>query len=215
MRIVPEHFSPKKITLYLLILIIVLSSCARMKYFPSGNVQTGLASWYGPDFHGKMTSSKEIFNMHDLTAAHRTLPFGTHLMVTNLNNGKSVIVRVNDRGPFIKGRIIDLSYAAAKMLDMIGEGVITVKIEVLEDISPKKTEQKFSIQVGAFIFKKNALALKKKLQRKYKGVYLSLFKTPNQTYHRVRIKARDLESARKIGMELIKDGYSVFLIEGH
>lgn len=210
----PEHFSKIKKTLYLLALIILLSSCARMKYFPSGNVQTGLASWYGPGFHGKTTSSKEIFNMYDLTAAHRTLPFGTHVMVTNLDNGKSAIVRINDRGPFIKGRIIDLSYAAANMLGMIGEGVVTVKIEVLGDISPKKSEQKFSIQVGAFIFKENALALKKKLQRKYKGVYISLFKTPNQTYYRVRIKARDLESAQKIGKELIKDGYSVLLIEG-
>ena len=214
MRTMPEHFSKIKKTLYLLALIILLSSCARMKYFPSGNVQTGLASWYGPGFHGKTTSSKEIFNMYDLTAAHRTLPFGTHVMVTNLDNGKSAIVRINDRGPFIKGRIIDLSYAAANMLGMIGEGVVTVKIEVLGDISPKKSEQKFSIQVGAFIFKENALALKKKLQRKYKGVYISLFKTPNQTYYRVRIKARDLESAQKIGKELIKDGYSVLLIEG-
>lgn len=210
----PEHFSKIKKTLYLLALIILLSSCARMKYFPSGNVQTGLASWYGPGFHGKTTSSKEIFNMYDLTAAHRTLPFGTHVMVTNLDNGKSAIVLINDRGPFIKGRIIDLSYAAANMLGMIGEGVVTVKIEVLGDISPKKSEQKFSIQVGAFIFKENALALKKKLQRKYKGVYISLFKTPNQTYYRVRIKTRDLESAQKIGKELIKDGYSVLLIEG-
>jgi len=210
----PEHFSKIKKTLYFLALIILLSSCARMKYFPSGNVQTGLASWYGPGFHGKTTSSKEIFNMYDLTAAHRTLPFGTHVMVTNLDNGKSAIVRINDRGPFIKGRIIDLSYAAANTLGMIGKGIVKVKIEVLGDISPKKSEQKFSIQAGAFIFKENALALKKKLQRKYKGVYISLFKTPNQTYYRVRIKARDLESAQKIGKELIKDGYSVLLIEG-
>lgn len=209
-----ENFSRINKTFYLLFLIIFLAACVRIKYFPPENVQTGLASWYGPGFHGKTTSSREIYNMYDMTAAHRNLPFETYVMVTNLNNGKSIIVRINDRGPFIKGIIIDLSYAAAKMLDMIGEGVVRVKIEVLRDISPKKSEQKFSVQVGAFIFNKNALALKKKLQKKYKGVYISIFETPYQTYYRVRIKARSLESAQKIGRKLIRDGYTVLLIEG-
>lgn len=209
-----QDFSRIIKSLCLLALISLLFSCARMKYFPAGNVQTGLASWYGHDFHGKITSSKEIYNMYDLTAAHRTLPFGTYVVVTNLDNGKSVTVRINDRGPFIKGRIIDLSYAAAKMLDMIGEGVIPVRIEVLENISPKKSEKKYSVQVGAFILKENALVLKKNLQKKYKGVYISLFKTTNQVYYRVRIKASDLEAAQKTARELIRDGYNVFLIEG-
>ena len=210
---VTENFSRIKYTVYLSGLIILLASCTRIEYFPPGNVQTGLASWYGPGFQGKMTSSKEIYNMHDMTAAHRNLPFGTYVMVTNLNNGKSVIVRINDRGPFIKGRIIDLSYAAAKMLDTVGEGVIPVKIEVLQNISPKISEQKISVQVGAFIFKKNAQALKKKLQKKYKGVYISIFETSYQTYYRVRIKVRSLESAQRIGEKLLKDGYTVLLIE--
>jgi len=214
MRIMHEDSSRISKALCLLVLISLLFSCARMKYFPSGNVQTGLASWYGPGFHGKTTSSKEIYNMHDLTAAHNTLPFGTYVVVTNLDNGKSVTVRVNDRGPFIKERIIDLSYAAAKMLDMIGEGVVPVKIEVIKDISPKKSEQKYSVQVGAFILKQNALALQKKLQKKYKGVYVSLFKTPNQVYYRVRIKARDLDSAQQLARKLARDGFNVFLIEG-
>lgn len=200
--------------LFLLILISLFFSCARIKYFPTGNVQTGMASWYGPGFHGKTTSSKEIYNMHDLTAAHKTLPFGTHVVVTNLDNGKSVTVRVNDRGPFIKGRIIDLSYAAAKMVDMIGEGVVPVKIEVIKDISPKKSEQKYSVQVGAFTLKQNALALQKKLQKKYKSVYISVFKTPNQVYYRVRIKARDPDSAQQLARKLTRDGFNVFLIEG-
>lgn len=208
-----ENFSRLKKTLYVSALILFLASCARMRYFPSGNVQTGLASWYGPEFHEKITSSKEIYNMHDMTAAHRTLPFGTYVIVTNLVNGKSVVARINDRGPFIKGRIIDLSFAAAKILDMIGEGVVQVKIEVLQDLSPKKSGQKYSVQVGAFIYKKNALDLKNKLQKKYKGIYVSLFKTSTQIYYRVRIKARNLETAQKIGRELAKDGYTVILIE--
>ena len=78
-----------------------------------------MASWYGPGFHGKTTSNKEIYDMYDMTAAHRTLPFGTHLIVTNLQNDRSVTVRINDRGPFVKDRIIDLSYAAACQLDML------------------------------------------------------------------------------------------------
>ena len=92
--------------------------CARIKYAKTTNIQTGQASWYGPGFHGQKTSNREIYNMYDMTAAHKALPFGTYVMVTNLNNDKSITVRINDRGPFVKGRIIDLSYAAAKMLDI-------------------------------------------------------------------------------------------------
>ena len=83
------------------------------------HVEEGMASWYGKKFHGKKTASGERFNMYELTAAHRTLPFGTKVKVTNLENNKSVVVRINDRGPHVKGRIIDLSYAAAKKIDMI------------------------------------------------------------------------------------------------
>ncbi len=95
-------------------------------------VQYGYASYYGPKFHGRRTASGEIFNMYAYTAAHRYLPFGTIVRVTNLENGKSVIVRINDRGPFKAGRIIDLSYAAAKKIGMIKKGVVKVKIEVLK-----------------------------------------------------------------------------------
>lgn len=151
--------------------------------------------------------------MYDLTAAHRTLPFGTKVMVTNLKNGKSVIVRINDRGPFVRGRIIDLSYAAARMLDMVGQGVVPVRIEVLGQVPAESGQKDFIVQVGAFVFEQNAQDLKQKLQNKYKGIYITLFKTSNQTYYRVRIKAASLEEAQKIGQELVKDGYSVFIIE--
>ncbi len=92
----------------------------------------GKASYYGTDFHGKKTASGEIFDMHQLTAAHRWFPFGTICRVVNLNNRKSVVVRINDRGPFVRDRIIDLSYEAAKAIGAIGEGVIDVRIEVLK-----------------------------------------------------------------------------------
>lgn len=93
---------------------------------------TGVASYYGPKFNGNPTSSGEIFNMNDLTAAHRVFPFNTILRVTNLDNSKSVIVRINDRGPFNESRIIDLSLGAAKIIDMVGAGTAKVKLEVLK-----------------------------------------------------------------------------------
>jgi rare lipoprotein A len=199
--------------LYLLSFVLLMSTCSRVKYSPSGRVQRGLASWYGPKFHGRLTSSKEVYDMHDMTAAHKTLPFGTFVMVTNLNNGKSVVVRINDRGPFVKGRIIDLSYAAARVLSMVGPGVVPVKVEILEGISPKKSTRKFAIQVGAFIYQKNANALKKNLQKGFKNVYISVFKTSHQTYYRVRIRAKTMESARKTAKKLLRKGYAVFVLE--
>ena len=95
--------------------------------------QIGVASWYGPRFHGRRTANGEIFNQHEMTAAHRRLPLGTVVKVTNLDNGKSVVVRINDRGPYIKGRILDLSRAAAAELDMVEDGTVRVSIETLPD----------------------------------------------------------------------------------
>lgn len=97
-----------------------------------GWIQTGVASWYGPDFHGRQTASGEVYDMDGLTAAHQTLPFGTRIRVENLENGKSVVVRINDRGPFAKNRILDLSRRAARELDMIGPGTARVRITVLQ-----------------------------------------------------------------------------------
>ena len=102
-------------------------------------VETGLASWYGPRFHGKRTASGEVFNQENFTAAHRTLPWGSRVKVTNLANGKSVQVRINDRGPFGKGRIIDVSRAAARVLGIVGSGITAVRIECLSD-SEKSNE---------------------------------------------------------------------------
>ena len=96
----------------------------------------GWASWYGPGFHGNRSASGEIYNQNALTAAHRTLPFGTKVRVTNLNNGLTVVVRINDRGPYIRGRIIDLSAASARLLGMMGSGVAPVRIEVLGNPQP-------------------------------------------------------------------------------
>ena len=124
--------------LALLGLALTLSGCAQTK--PAGLVAApatlgtrfvGVASWYGQAHHGRRTASGETFDMHRLTAAHRTLPFGTRLRVTNVDNGRSVVVRVNDRGPHVAGRILDVSHAGAKALGMTGTGVTRVEIVVL------------------------------------------------------------------------------------
>ena len=113
----------------------------------------GFASWYGGKFHGRLTSSGEVFDTNTMTAAHRTLPFGTMVKVTNLDNGKSAIVKINDRGPFVEGRIIDLSQAAAEQIDMLGQGVAKVSLEIVSFATDKDL---YAIQVGAYGMEKNA-----------------------------------------------------------
>lgn len=208
-----EKFPHIKLVIIFGMMILLFFCCARVTYPPSETVQTGVASWYGPNFHGKTTSNKEIYDMFDLTAAHKSLPFGTFVMVTNLNNGKSVTVRINDRGPFVKERIIDLSYAAAKAVDMIDTGTAPVKLDILTDISPKRSSQKFSVQVGSFVQEDNAKTLRNELKRNFQNVYITPFKTVNQIYYRVRIKAKDQDMARAVAKRLIGAGYSAIVLE--
>ena len=203
----------KRTIFMLALLLLFFSACVRTKYFPEGNIQTGLASWYGEDFHGKLTSNREIYNMNDMTAAHKTLPFGTRVIVTNLNNNKSVTVRINDRGPFIEGRDIDLSYAAAKVLEMVEPGVVPVTIEVLKNLSPRPSSLKYSIQIGSFSKKTNAVNLRRKLGDRFGSVYITEFKTGLQTYFRVRIKAKTRVDAERIAAKLQQNGYTVIILE--
>ena len=123
--------------------------------------EEGVASWYGGKFHGRLTANGETFNTHELTAAHKQLPFNTIVKVTNLSNGKTVEVRINDRGPFVEGRIIDLSYAAAVELDMINTGTAPILLQV-EDMDA--LEVRFTIQIGAYRNLENATAMKRKLE---------------------------------------------------
>ncbi|HET9490298.1 MAG TPA: septal ring lytic transglycosylase RlpA family protein [Methylomirabilota bacterium] len=119
-----------------LCLVAALAACAtpvRTRPVPVavGNEESGLASWYGHPFHGRRTASGEVYDMRRMTAAHRTMPFGTWVRVTNLDTGRSVDVRINDRGPFKRGRIIDVSYAAARVLGAVSRGVIPVRVRVI------------------------------------------------------------------------------------
>ncbi|HZE89624.1 MAG TPA: septal ring lytic transglycosylase RlpA family protein, partial [Verrucomicrobiae bacterium] len=112
----------------------------RVAHVEIGDHETGYASWYGPDYHGNQTASGERYNMFDLTAAHRTWPFGTRVRVQNLENGKSVVVRINDRGPFVRGRILDLSYRAAREIECSRDGSAKVRIEVVELADARASE---------------------------------------------------------------------------
>ncbi|MDB2562647.1 septal ring lytic transglycosylase RlpA family protein [Sulfurimonas sp.] len=157
-----------------------------VKYYPHdtnvGNIYKGNASWYGPDFHGKLTSNGERYNMYDMTAAHKTLPMHTVVKVTNLKNGLTAVVRINDRGPFIATRIIDLSNSAARKINMIGAGTAPVKIEVLgfhsknkkriirkkarkqeKKVIIKKKKEAYSLQIASFSNIEGAM----KIQEKY------------------------------------------------
>ena len=196
-------------------LILLASGCLTLKPRVPAHVEEGMASWYGPGFHGKTTSNKEIYDMYDMTAAHRTLPFGTHLIVTNLQNDRSVTIRINDRGPFVKDRIIDLSYAAAFQLDMLGPGVIPVRIEVIPDMSPDPTQQKFCVQVGSFSVERNAALLRDTLKKDHPAVYISRYSTRHRTYFRVRIKADGRERAIALASRLQGEGYRVLVLEEH
>lgn len=116
-----------------LALFTLLAGCASHDIDPRGYDETGTASFYGSRHHGKRTASGEPFDQHGLTAAHRTLPFGTRVMVTNLKNDRSVVVRINDRGPHTRGRLIDVSRAAAQQLEMIRSGTARVRVQSLSD----------------------------------------------------------------------------------
>jgi rare lipoprotein A len=128
-----------------------------------GYIERGVASWYGPTFHGLNTSSGELYNMYGMTAAHKTLPLPTYVRVTNLRNGRSCVVRINDRGPFVANRLIDLSYTAAAKLDMLRDGTTLVEVRALEPGQPDtltRTAETPSptlyVQVGAFADQNNA-----------------------------------------------------------
>jgi rare lipoprotein A len=234
----------------LLGLCLVLAACARPQYRPPkppaskapdatprpyrvkgrwyqpianarGFEQTGLASWYGRKFHGRKTSNGETYDMYAMTAAHKTLPLGTFVRVSNLVNGKSVDVRVNDRGPFVRGRIIDLSYTAAKRIGVVGPGTARVRVEALGVPSSKAAagasarylpidyySGNFTFQVGAFAEKANARRLVQKLGKSYKNAHMTAYFDGRRTFYRVRVgQAGTLKEAERFEQMLVHNGY--------
>jgi rare lipoprotein A len=176
----------------------------------SKDVQYGVASWYGGEFHGRSTSSGEVYDMYQLTCAHNTLPLGTVVMVTNLENGRSLELKVNDRGPFVKERILDVSYAAAQMLGMWEKGTAPVKVEVLSlAIEPV---QRFTLQVGSFTDETNAQRLAEQLRKSFENVYVATVETLTQKYHRVRVGQFDTKDAALIiAQKLSQMGFKVLV----
>ncbi len=183
--------------------------------------ERGIASWYGRAFHGKRTSNGEIYDMYAMTAAHKTLPLGVFVRVTNLKNNKNIEVRINDRGPFIRGRIIDLSYTAAQKLDIVGPGTAPVEVVALgapPAPGPTKTQKKytkvdyfsgeFTFQVGAFSDRNNAQRLVNQLKTEYDNAHMVTYDSGSQIFYRVRVgKATNLQDAERFERELIQKGY--------
>lgn len=176
-------------------------------------VQVGVASWYGPGFHGKRTANGEVYNQYDLTAAHPTLPLGSRVMVTNLATRQSVEVRVNDRGPFVGGRIIDLSYAAARSIGVYEPGTARVRVEVLAAAAPT-VRVAYAVQLGSYTDAEKAAALKARFVRRYRDVYVSPMSTGLLRYYQVRLgpfAQRDVALAR--AQEVAQSGVAVIVVE--
>ncbi|MBN1903523.1 MAG: septal ring lytic transglycosylase RlpA family protein [Deltaproteobacteria bacterium] len=186
------------------------------RYYPidsaTGFVQTGTASWYGDDFHGKNTANGEIYDMHNKNAAHTILPFNTYVKVTNLSNKKFTIVRINDRGPFVKGRVIDLSYAAAKEIDMVGPGTTQVEVVALnrDQIDPGIREGTFTVQVGAFAEQVNAQRLADKLKVLYDYVNITEYTDMNsRRFYRLHVsRTHTLDNAMEARKKLEELGFT-------
>jgi rare lipoprotein A len=156
--------------------------------------------------------------MHEMTAAHKTLPLGTYVKVFNLDNDKETEVRINDRGPFVRGRIIDLSYEAARRVGVVGPGTASVEITAIGQEIKSGTDKvvpvdyntgNFTFQVGAFIDKSNAERLKDKLDEKYRNAHITVYDSGDRIYYRVRVgECRDLFRASEYEEALKKDGYT-------
>jgi rare lipoprotein A len=199
------------------------------RYYPlpkaDGFVQYGKASWYGGKFHGRRTANGEIYDMNEKTAAHKTLPMGTYVKVLNLSNRKQSVVRINDRGPFVKGRIIDLSRAVAEEIDLIGPGVVDVKIVALGkevgelgtgnettplvELADLKTGA-FTIQIGAFSDKNNALEVADRLGRLFDYIHVAVQRVNgNKALYKVHVsKSETLSKAGQVEKRLQEMGFT-------
>jgi rare lipoprotein A len=211
-----------QVTLIIVLGIFVLTGCGMSKetlnadYSSAENaraIENGISSWYGPNFHGKLTANGEIYDMNGITAAHRTLPFGTILLVENLDNGKTVQVRVNDRGPYAKNRIIDLSKGAAERIEMIGPGTARVRLYLLEgDLENSRiTDLKvptYTVQLGSY---KDIQQAELQVQ-KIEGTRIETIETNDSTFYRVYFGTyTDPDEARQQMQRLNNMGHAGFV----
>jgi len=155
--------------------------------YPVGYIERGMASWYGPGFHGNKTANGERYDMHKLTAAHRTLPLGSIAVVRSATTGKEVTVRINDRGPFAKGRVLDLSYAGAQTLGMVGHGTDQIELRVIGFQGRTAEVGSLRVQIGSFVEHQNAATLLQRAQRIYTGGRIQAVDLPDGRRYRVQI----------------------------
>jgi peptidoglycan lytic transglycosylase len=191
--------------------ILVMSGCARKHRATAATApppqirseETGLASWYGHPYHGRAASNGEIYDMEKLTAAHRTLPFGTWVHVTNLANNKSVDVRIIDRGPFVNGRVIDLSHAAAQAIDLIGPGVAEVRLDIMSAPQTIAADNWYAVQAGAFRDKDRAERLRVRMEREYGSARL-VMRAGSPSLWRVLVGRESTEDAAGMLAERVR-----------
>ncbi len=175
--------------------------------------ETGTASWYGAPYHNRRGSNGEIYNMHAMTAAHRTLPLGSIVRVTNTKTGSVALVRITDRGPFVEGRILDLSFAAAKKLDVYLPGTATVRVEVMQTPLPIDRGGRWAVQIGAFKKQKEASDLADHLERRYHTAKILRFASPvGDWWVRVRVLDDDRKRAEEVAHDTQTSEGSIFLV---
>jgi len=206
------------------VLLLTAAGCATKAMQPPTR-QVGVASWYGPGFHGHATTSGETYDQYGMTAAHRTWPLGTRARVTNQENGRSVIVRINDRGPFVDDRILDLSYAAARQLGMVQGGTSTVTLEPLSEDGRPPGVVAFAVQVAAFDDQPHADAYKREFgeRRELRGgslrqpseqVYVATGANAGKTVYRVRVGPyTQRDEAQILAASLERRGMRAIVVE--
>jgi rare lipoprotein A len=174
---------------------------------------TGMASWYGPPYHNHRASNGEVFDMNAMTAASLTLPLESIIRVTNVKTGDSALVRINDRGPFVEGRILDLSMAAAKKIGVWRAGVAQIKLEVLKTPSPLDTGGRWCVQIGSLEDEDSAAKLQEHLQRRYRTAQVIKFLSPVGVWWvRARVAKDDRTRAEELARETQTDEGTVFLV---
>lgn len=176
-------------------------------------VETGIASWYGAPYHNRRGSNGEIYDMHAMTAAHRTLPLGSIVRVTDPETGAAAIVRITDRGPFIEGRVIDLSQAAAKKIGLMQKGIAPVRLEVLKTPQPIEAGGRWAVQIGAFQSEESARDLAGHLSRRYQTAKVLTFNSPTGDWWvRVRVKDDLRERAQEVTRDARTSEGAIFLV---
>jgi len=175
--------------------------------------ETGTASWYGPPYHNRQSSNGETYDMNAMTAAHRTLPLNSLVRVTNLRTGAATVVRITDRGPFVEGRVIDLSLAAAKAIDVWRPGTAPVQLDVMQTPAPINTGGRWCVQIGGFQEKSTADDLRERLSRRYLTAKVIDFPSPaGDWWVRVRVLGDDRLRAEEITRDTLPEEGAAFLV---